>query len=140
MAYFRLAEHLPSRPIQTGYLIMRCRIAKSFTFDAAHWLPHVPEGHKCHRMHGHTYTVVLGLEDELDPIMGWVQDFGEVSRAFAPLLERFDHYCLNEIEGLENPTAEIMAVWIFDRLKADLPQLTDVAVRETPTAEAVYRP
>ena len=81
------------------------RITKRFTFDAAHWLPHVPEGHKCRRLHGHTYTVVLGLEDALDPQMGWVKDFGEVSRAFAPLLAQFDHYCLNEIDGLENPTA-----------------------------------
>ena len=119
---------------------MRCRITKSFRFDAAHWLPRVPSGHKCGRMHGHTYTVVLGLEDELDPHMGWVQDFGEVSRCFAPILEQFDHQCLNEIKGLENPTAEVMAVWIFEQLKAEMPKLVDVTVRETPTAEAVYRP
>jgi len=119
---------------------MRCRITKSFTFDAAHWLPHVPEEHKCRRLHGHTYTVVLGLEGELDPRLGWVQDYHEVSAAFRPLLRELDHRCLNELEGLENPTAEILAAWIHARLRDALPLLTDVTVRETPTSEAVYRP
>jgi 6-pyruvoyltetrahydropterin/6-carboxytetrahydropterin synthase len=118
----------------------KCRITKSFTFDSAHWLPEVPEGHKCGRLHGHTYKVTLGLEGELDERLGWVQDFGEVSRAFRPLYEAMDHRCLNEIEGLENPTAEVMAVWIYDKLKDVLPLLTDVSVCETPTAEAIYRP
>ncbi len=119
---------------------MRCRITKSFTFDAAHWLPHVPQEHKCRRLHGHTYTVVLGLEGELDPRLGWVQDYNEVSAAFRPLLREMDHRCLNELEGLGNPTAEVLAAWIHARLAADLPLLTDVTVRETPTSEAIYRP
>jgi len=119
---------------------MNCRITKSFTLDAAHWLPEVPEGHKCGRLHGHTYTIVLGLEGPLDQRLGWVQDYGEISRIFAPLYEQFDHHCLNEIEGLANPTAEIMARWIFLYLKPQLPLLTDVTVCETPTTTAVYRP
>ena len=119
---------------------MRCRITKSFVFDAAHWLPRVPAGHKCARLHGHTYRVVLGCEADLDPHLGWVQDYGEIAAAFAPLLHEMDHHCLNEIEGLENPTAELLAVWLFDRLHADLPLLTDVTVCETPTARATYRP
>lgn len=126
-----MAAELPGR---------KCRITKSFTFDAAHWLPEVPEGHKCGRLHGHTYKVILGLEGELDARLGWVQDFGEVSWAFQPMLEAMDHHCLNEIEGLENPTAEVMAVWIFENLKKRLPLLADVTVCETPTAEALYRP
>ncbi len=117
-----------------------CRITKSFTFDSAHWLPAVPEGHKCGRMHGHTYQVTLGLEGPVDEKMGWVQDFGDVKKAFKPLMEAMDHHCLNEIPGLENPTAEVMAVWIYDRLKGDLPLLADVTVCETPTAAATYRP
>ena len=117
-----------------------CRITKSFTFDSAHWLPEVPEGHKCKRMHGHTYRVVLGLEGPLHERLGWVQDFGEVGEAFQPLYKAMDHHCLNEIEGLENPTAEVMAVWIYEKLKTLLPLLTDVTVCETPTAQAVYRP
>jgi len=119
---------------------MTCRITKSFRFDAAHWLPEVPQGHKCGRLHGHTYEIKLGLVGELHPRLGWVQDYGDVSAAFAPILEMFDHHNLNEIEGLQNSTAEIMAVWIYERLKPDLPLLTDVTVCETPTTEAIYRP
>ena len=119
---------------------MASRITKSFAFDSAHWLPAVPEGHKCGRMHGHTYRVILGLEGELEPRLGWVQDYGEVSAAWASLKTALDHHCLNEIPGLENPTAEVLAGWIFGRLKPGLPLLTDVTVQETPTTEAVYRP
>ncbi len=119
---------------------MTARITKAFTFDAAHHLPHVPAGHKCGRPHGHSYRVILGLEGPLHPELGWVLDYGEVKAAFAPLYERFDHHNLNDIPGLENPTAEILAIYIYDQLKAALPQLTDVTVCESPTAEAVYRP
>ncbi len=119
---------------------MPTRITKAFQFDAAHFLPNVPKGHKCGRMHGHSYRVVLGLEGELDPDLGWVQDYGEVKQAFRPLMERFDHQVLNDIPGLENPTAELLAVYIFRQLKPALPLLTDVTVCESPTAEAIYRP
>ncbi len=119
---------------------MNCRITKSFRFDAAHWLPEVPDGHKCKRLHGHTYLVKLGLEGELHQRLGWVHDYGDVSAAFKPILEMFDHHNLNEIAGLQNSTAEVMAVWIYERLKPDLPLLTDVTVCETPTTEAIYRP
>ena len=118
---------------------MRCRITKFFTFDAAHWLPMVPETHKCRQMHGHTYQVTLGLEGEIDPKLGWVEDYGEISRAFKPLMGELDHHCLNEIPGLENPTAEILAAWIHARLRKNLPLLADVTVSETPTTQAVYR-
>ncbi|MBD3221861.1 6-carboxytetrahydropterin synthase QueD [bacterium] len=119
---------------------MRARITKAFHFHAAHYLPNVPAGHKCGRMHGHSYRVVLGLEGELDPELGWVQDYAEVKAAFASLKERFDHRVLNEIPGLENPTAELLAVYIYDQLRGDLPQLVDVTVCESETAEAIYRP
>lgn len=119
---------------------MAHRITKKFSFDSAHWLPKVPESHKCHRLHGHTYTVILGVEGPLDEDLGWVQDYGEISWAFTPLLQVLDHHCLNEIEGLENPTAEILAAWIFDRIKTKLPLLADVTVCETPNTSAVYRP
>ncbi len=119
---------------------MSHRITKSFTFDSAHFLPHVPETHKCRRLHGHTYTVILGVEGPLDEKLGWVQDYGEISWAFAPLLEALDHRCLNDIEGLENPTAEILATWIHERLLPRLPLLADVTVKETPNTAAVFRP
>ncbi|MBC8422954.1 6-carboxytetrahydropterin synthase QueD [bacterium] len=115
------------------------RITKSFTFDSAHWLPHVPEGHKCGRMHGHTYTIVIGLEGEVLPESGWIVDFGDIKAVFKPLEKIMDHQLLNDIEGLANPTAENMARWIFEQLEADLPQLADVTVKETPTTAATYR-
>ena len=120
-------------------MLMRARITKSFSFDAAHWLPQVPESHKCRRLHGHTYRVILGLEGELHPEMGWVEDYNVVAAAMQPVREELDHRCLNEIPGLENPTAEILASWIHARLCARLPLLTDVTVCETPTTEATYR-
>lgn len=119
---------------------MSYRITKSFTFDAAHFLPQVPETHKCRRLHGHTYRVILALEGDLDPQLGWVEDYGTVKQAFAPLLEKLDHHCLNDLEGLENPTAEVLAGWIYEQLKPAVPRLSDVTVCETPTTEAVYRP
>lgn len=119
---------------------MTVRITKAFAFDAAHYLPHVPAGHKCGRLHGHSYQVILGLEGPLHPTLGWVQDYGEVKAAFRPLLERFDHVCLNDLPGLENPTAEMLAMYIHRELKAALPLLVDVTVCESPTSTAIYRP
>lgn len=128
----QLTDHQP----RTGTM----RITKRFRFDAAHWLPRVPETHKCRRLHGHTYEVELALEGALDGERGWVADYGTVSAAFKPLLDELDHHCLNEIEGLENPTAENLAVWIHARLAPDLPALAEVTVKETPSTSAVYRP
>lgn len=114
------------------------KITQAFTFEAAHRLPQVPETHRCHRMHGHSYRVELRLEGEIDPRTGFVVDFFDVEAAFAPLLERLDHHCLNEIEGLENPTAENIAVWIWERVGPLLPLLAAVSVYETPHCWAEY--
>jgi 6-pyruvoyltetrahydropterin/6-carboxytetrahydropterin synthase len=116
------------------------RITKSFAFDAAHRLPNVPENHKCGRMHGHTYTVVLGLAGKLQAKLGWIQDYGEIKEIYEPLRQRLDHRCLNDIPGLENSTAEVLARWIYDQLAPALPLLVDVTVRETDSTEAIYRP
>ena len=112
---------------------------KEFTFEAAHRLPHVPEGHKCARLHGHSFTVALHVEGDVDPVTGWVMDFGDIKAAFKPLYDQLDHYYLNEIEGLENPTSENLARWIWVRLKPHLPELSQVVVRETCTSGCVYR-
>jgi 6-pyruvoyltetrahydropterin/6-carboxytetrahydropterin synthase len=114
-------------------------IFKEFGFEAAHLLPNVPEGHKCARLHGHSFRVAVHVEGELEPGTGWVMDFAEVSAAFAPLHDQLDHRYLNEVVGLENPTSEILAAWIWERLVVALPGLTQVVVRETCTAGAVYR-
>src|SRR5207248_4151098 len=98
-------------------------IFKEFTFEAAHRLPHVPPGHKCGRLHGHSYRVAIHLEGPVDEGRGWVRDFGDIKCRFSPLLECLDHNYLNEVEGLENPTSEHVAAWIWERLKPLLPEL-----------------
>ncbi len=114
------------------------RITQAFSFEAAHFLPHVPEGHRCRRMHGHSYRVELTLEGPVEPHTGWVVDFFEVEAAFEPVLRRLDHYCLNEVEGLENPTAENIALWVWERVKPALPLVAAVRVYETPNSWAEY--
>ncbi len=107
------------------------KIVQAFSFEAAHRLPNVPPSHRCHRMHGHSYRVELELEGPIDPVSGFVVDFLDVERAFGPLLARLDHECLNEVEGLGNPTAENIALWIWGRTKPLLPNLSIVTVYET---------
>ena len=114
------------------------KITQAFTFEAAHFLPNVPDGHRCRRMHGHSYRVELTLDGPVDPATGWVADFFDVEAAFGPLLARLDHHCLNEIEGLENPTAEHIAMWVWERAKPLLPLLAAVRVYETPLCWAEY--
>ncbi|MFQ5463719.1 MAG: 6-carboxytetrahydropterin synthase QueD [Phycisphaerae bacterium] len=113
-------------------------MAKSFTFEAAHRLPHVPEGHKCGRLHGHSFRVEVVCEGAIDPESGWLLDFAEIKKAFGPLYERLDHRYLNEIEGLENPTAENIACWIWGHLEPSLPSLRRVVVAETCTARCEF--
>lgn len=114
------------------------KITQAFTFEAAHRLPNVPETHRCFRMHGHSYRIELTLDGPVDPKSGFVIDFFDVEAVFAPLLERLDHHCLNEVEGLENPTAEHIAIWIWDRVKPLLPLVSSVRVYETPQSWAEY--
>ena len=114
-------------------------IWKEFTFEAAHLLPNVPDDHKCKRLHGHSYRVRVCVEGELDPTLAWVIDFADVAAAFEPVRLRLDHYYLNEIEGLENPTSEALAQWIWARLRPALPNLSRIEVSETCTAGCVYR-
>ncbi len=114
------------------------QIFKKFTIEAAHRLPNVPEGHKCARLHGHSFGIELRMEGEVDSETGWFMDFAEVKTAFRPLYEQLDHHYLNDIEGLDNPTSENLAIWIWDQLKPDLPALAEVVVQETCTAGCRY--
>ena len=114
-------------------------VFKEFSFEAAHRLPNVPAGHKCARLHGHTFYVRLVVEGEVDEQMGWVMDFAEIKRQFRPLYEQLDHNYLNDIPGLENPTSELLARWIWQRLKPTLPELSQVEIRETCTSGCIYR-
>jgi 6-pyruvoyltetrahydropterin/6-carboxytetrahydropterin synthase len=113
-------------------------IWKEFTFEAAHMLPNVPDDHKCKRLHGHSYRVRVCVEGDLDPTLAWVIDFADIAKAFEPIRLRLDHYYLNEIEGLQNPTSEVLARWIWTRLQPALPCLSRVEVSETCTAGCVY--
>ena len=113
-------------------------IFREFTFEAAHRLPHVPAGHKCARLHGHSYRVEVHVRGDVDPTTGWVMDFAEIKKAFQPLHDQLDHYYLNEVSGLDNPTSENLARWIWQRLVGVLP-VCAVAVRETCTSGCVYR-
>ena len=97
--------------------MMSTTLFKDFTFEAAHRLPHVPEGHKCGRLHGHSFMVRLEITGEVDPHTGWIIDFAELKAAFKPTYERLDHHYLNDIPGLENPTSEVLAKWIWDQVK-----------------------
>lgn len=113
-------------------------IFKEFTFESAHRLPNVPPTHKCSRLHGHSYRVEIHATGPVGIESGWVQDFADLKDAFAPLHERLDHRFLNEIPGLENPTSEVLARWIWRELKPLLPLLSKVVVRETCTSGCVY--
>ncbi|MGK2960495.1 MAG: 6-carboxytetrahydropterin synthase QueD [Candidatus Malihini olakiniferum] len=112
---------------------------KDFQFEAAHHLPHVPKGHKCGRLHGHSFMVRLEITGEVDSHTGWVMDFADLKAVFNPIWQQLDHHYLNEIIRLENPTSEVLAHWIWPQLKAALPLLSAVIVKETCTAGCVYR-
>ena len=115
------------------------RLYKDFSFEAAHRLPNVPAGHKCARLHGHSFLVRVTVDGPVGERTGWVMDFADLKVAFAPLHDRLDHRYLNEIVGLENPTSEVLARWIWRELRPTLPALTEIEVRETCTTGCIYR-
>jgi 6-pyruvoyltetrahydropterin/6-carboxytetrahydropterin synthase len=113
-------------------------IFKTFTFEAAHRLPNVPPGHKCSRLHGHSFRVSLHVRGSVSPDAGWVRDFSEIKEAFVPLHNQLDHNYLNEVDGLSNPTSENLARWIWFRLREHLPELSRVVVQETCDSGCIY--
>jgi len=118
---------------------MHVRLSKTFHFEAAHDLPTFPDGHKCRRLHGHSFRFDVTVEGEVDPAKGYLIDYGDIKMAAEPIVKRLDHYYLNEIEGLQNPTSENLAKWIWDKLKPALPLLSSVIVHETCTSVCEYR-
>jgi len=113
------------------------RIEKEFVFDSAHFLPLVAENHKCRKLHGHTYKIIIGIEGEIDA-QGWLIDFAEISAEVNPIIARLDHTLLNAVPGLDNPTAENIALWIYERAKSKLPQLKFVTVQEGLASRVIY--
>ena len=118
---------------------MRIELAREYRFEAAHRLPRVPAGHKCARLHGHSFKFEILLEGEVDERTGFLIDFGDVDAIVQPLVQRLDHSFLNELEGLENPTSEILSAWLWKRLRPDLPALSAVTVSETADSRCTYR-
>lgn len=113
-------------------------ISKEFIFEAAHRLPFVPEGHKCGRLHGHSFKITIYVKGTVDPKMGWVKDFSDIKHIFKPIYEQLDHHYLNEIVGLENPTSENLCIWVWQQLKPLLPELSKIYIKETCTSGCEY--
>jgi 6-pyruvoyltetrahydropterin/6-carboxytetrahydropterin synthase len=114
------------------------KLYKEFYIEAAHRLPNLPEDHKCHRLHGHSFKIIIHVEGEVGKETGWVMDFADIGEKFRPVFDALDHRYLNEIEGLENPTSEKLAMWIWVRLKPELSQLCAVEIKETCTSGCIY--
>lgn len=117
---------------------MNVRLVHEFRFEAAHRLPRVPAGHKCSRLHGHSFRVEVAVDGPVDPDTGWLLDFQKLYDAWKPLSEELDHHYLNEVPGLENPTSEVLSRWVWDRLKPALSPLVRVTVHETCEARCEY--
>ena len=113
-------------------------IYKEFSFDSAHFLPNVPDGHKCKNMHGHTYRLRVFLEGTPDPELGWIMDFKDLKDKVNVVIDQLDHKLINEIRGLENPTAENITIWIWQEIKPLLPLLSRIELYETPTTGVIY--
>ena len=118
---------------------MAFELTKTFRFEAAHSLPNVPEGHKCRRLHGHSYRVDVHVAGEPEAETGWVVDFGDIKQAVAPVLDTLDHRCLNDIPGLENSTSELLCKYLWARIQPRLPGLAAITVWESDTSRCTYR-
>ena len=119
---------------------MRVELVKEFHFESAHRLPGVPADHKCFRMHGHSYRIEVCVAGEVDPALGWLVDFGEIAARVEPVIKQeLDHRVLNDVVGLENPTSELLAVWLWQRLGSLVPNLAAITMHETCTARCTYR-
>ncbi|MGY8813256.1 MAG: 6-carboxytetrahydropterin synthase QueD [Gammaproteobacteria bacterium] len=114
------------------------RLIKEFQIEAAHLLPKVEIGHKCRRLHGHSFRIIVSIEGEVDCKHGWVMDYADISNAFKPIFDILDHNYLNDVEGLDNPTSEILARWIWRKLISTLPQLYSIEVSETCNSRCIY--
>lgn len=116
---------------------MKMEITKSFRFEAAHSLPLLPESHKCHNLHGHSYEIIVGVKGPLEPMLQWVQDYAVISAYVEPLIKMLDHHNLNEVMETQQTTAEALALWFAERLKIGLKWLSRIEVRETPTSNVI---
>ena len=117
---------------------MAYRLKQHFQIESARFLPSLPADHPCAKMHGHSFKIVLSLVGDLDTKIGWVLDYHVITKIMSPILSQLDHKVLNEVSGLENPTSELLAKWIFDKVKTQIPILENVTIMETSTTECTY--
>lgn len=117
---------------------MKFELKTQFRIESSRFLPHLPEAHPCHRMHGHSFLITLRLIGTQHPVTGWVRDYHEIELTLRPLKDQLDHRILNEVPGLSNPTSENLAKWIFEHASPLLPELIQVTVSETSTTECTY--
>jgi 6-pyruvoyltetrahydropterin/6-carboxytetrahydropterin synthase len=117
---------------------MKFELKQQFQVESARFLPNLPKDHPCSRLHGHSFKIILTMVGEQDPHLGWVRDYHEIEKLMKPILTLLDHHNLNEIPGLENPTSESLSYWIYEKLKATLPELKKVSIQETSTTECSY--
>src|SRR2546430_3772710 len=129
----------PAREVSQHQHEMKMELRRTFQFEAAHLLPKLPATQECHGLHGQSFQAEIVVAGECDPQLGWLMDYADISEAFKPLWEQLDHRYLNEIPGLENPTSENIAVWIWERLRPKLPLLSEVIIAETCLSRCVYR-
>lgn len=117
---------------------MRVELCRKYNFSAAHYLPNAPEGHRCRRLHGHSYEIEVALRGEVDPHSGWLIDYADIDSQVKPIVAELDHRTLNEVQGLENATSEVLSRWIWKRLCDPLPGLHRISVAESGTAVCHY--
>lgn len=117
---------------------MKFELKQHFQIESARFLPHLEKTHPCARVHGHSFRITLTLVGEVDPKIGWVMDYNEIQTRMQPILSQLDHRVLNEVPGLENPTSEFLAKWIYDKSITTLPMIRKVSVAETPLTECAY--
>lgn len=117
---------------------MNVRLVRKVGFEAAHRLPNVPQGHKCQRLHGHSFRIEIIVEGPMDPTTGWFIDYAVIDEAWEPLFDMLDHNYLNDVAGLENPTSEVLCRWLWERLSDALPALSRIIVHETCNASCEY--
>lgn len=117
---------------------MKYELKQHFHIESARFLPHLPKNHPCSRVHGHSFKIILTIIGDLHPQLGWVMDYNEINELVAPILKQLDHNMLNEVPGLENPTSELLAKWLYDHIKPQLNNLKLVSILETPATECSY--
>ena len=114
-------------------------IYKKFSFDSAHYLPNVPDDHKCRRMHGHTFNIEIHIGGPVNREIGWIMDFADIKTICDPVIKQLDHRVLNDIKGLNNPTSENLAKWIWEKVNPQLSGLKKIIVSETCSTGCVFR-